>query len=148
MDTPGMDKWDKVFNRHEIVQEFPESNGIKKVIEYLFIKFPLMMDNRDIVQEKKIWKVYNNNQKCFLSISKSVVHPSHPPLKKVVRAEMIISGIFLCEKIPGQTLIYMVNYVDLKVKTGADIVNSTAKKSPKEFIENLTKYCKKICKKF
>ena len=71
MDTPGMDKWDKVFNRHEIVQEFPESNGIKKVIEYLFIKFPLMMDNRDIVQEKKIWKVYNNNQKCFLSISKS-----------------------------------------------------------------------------
>ena len=141
-----MDKWDTTFNKHEIVQEFPENEGMKKVIEYLFIKFPLMFDNRDIVQEKKIWKEYNGKQNCYLSISKSIVHPSHPQKKKVVRAEMIISGIFLCEKISGQTLIYMINNIDLKVKTGADIVNSTTKKSPKEFIENLEKYCKKISK--
>ena len=146
MDTPGMDKWDKTFNKHEVVQEFPEVDGIKKVIEYLFIKFPLMMDNRDIVQEKKVWQEYNGNPNCFLSISKSIEHPSHPPQKKVVRAEMIISGMYLCEKTPGETSIYMVNNVDLKVKTGADIVNSRAKKSPEEFLENLTKHCKKMSK--
>ena len=146
MDTPGMDKWDKTFNKHEVVQEFPEVDGIKKVIEYLFIKFPLMMDNRDIVQEKKVWQEYNGNPNCFLSISKSIEHPSHPPQKKVVRAEMIISGMYLCENTPGETSIYMVNNVDLKVKTGADIVNSRAKKSPEEFLENLTKKKKKMNK--
>lgn len=144
MDTPGMDKWDETFNKHEIVQEFPEENGIKKVIEYLFIKFPLMMDNRDIVQEKKIWKEYNGNQNSFLTISKSIEHSSHPPKKKVVRAEMIISGMFLYENSPGETSIYMVNNVDLKIKS--DIVNKAAKKSPKDFLENLTKYCKKMSK--
>lgn len=141
-----MDKWDKTFNKHEIVQEFPEEDGIKKVIEYLFVKFPLMMDNRDIVQEKKIWKEYNGKANSFLSLSKSVEHESHPPQKKVVRAEMILSGIYLCENNPGETAIYMINNVDLKVKTGADIVNKAAKTSPKDFIENLSKYCKKINK--
>lgn len=142
MDTPGMDKWDSTFNKHEVVQEFPEENGIQRVIEYLFIKFPLMMDNRDIVQEKKIWKEYNGNPNCFLSISKSIEHSSHPPQRKVVRAEMIISGIYLCESCFGVTSIYMVNNVDLKIKS--DLVNNAAKKSPKEFLENLTKYCKKM----
>ena len=146
MDTPGMDKWDKTFNKHEIVQEFPEENGIKKAVEYLFIKFPLMMDNRDIVQEKKIWDEYNGNQNCFLSISKSIEYPNRPPQKKIVRAEMIISGMFLCENTPGETTVYTVNQVDLKIKTGADLVNSIAKKAPKDFIENLINYCKKMSK--
>jgi hypothetical protein len=146
MDTPGMDKWDKTFNKHETVQELPEENGIKKQIEYLFIKFPLMMDNRDLVQEKKIWEEYNGNKNCFLSISKSIEFPSRPPQKKIVRAEMIISGMFLCENTPGETTVYTVNQVDLKIKTGADLVNKIAKSAPKDFIENLTKYCKKMSK--
>ena len=141
-----MDKWDKTFNKHETVQELPEENGIKKQIEYLFIKFPLMMDNRDLVQEKKIWEEYNGNKNCFLSISKSIEFPSRPPQKKIVRAEMIISGMFLCENTPGETTVYTVNQVDLKIKTGADLVNKIAKSAPKDFIENLTKYCKKMNK--
>ena len=141
-----MDKWDETFKRHEIIQEFPEEDGVKKVIEYLFAKFPLMMDDREFVQEKTIWKEYNGNQNCFLNIAKSVEHPSHPPQKKIVRAEMILSGIYLCENKPGETSIYMINNPDLKIKTGADIVNKAAKKAPKDFIENLTKYCKKMNK--
>ena len=41
LDVPGMDNWDKSFNKHEIVEEYPEENGTIKSIEYLFIKFPL-----------------------------------------------------------------------------------------------------------
>jgi len=146
MDTPGMDKWDKTFTKHEVVEQFPEENGILRAIEYYFIKFPLMMDNRDIVLEKKIWKEYNGNKNSYLSTSKSVEHPSRPPQKKVIRAEMISTSIYLREDKIGETLIYMINNVDLKVKTGIDLVNRISKKSPKEFIENLTKYCKK-CEK-
>ena len=146
MDIPGMDKWEKTYSKHEVIEQYPEENGIIRVIEYNFIKFPLMMDNRDIVLEKKIWKEYNGNNNCTLSISKSVEHPSRPPQKKVIRAEMILTGIYLREDKIGETSIYMINNVDLKIKTGANIVNKIAKKSPKEFIENLTKYCK-ICDK-
>ena len=146
MDTPGMDKWDKAFSKHEIIEQFPEENGIIRAIEYLYIKFPLMMTNRDIVQEKKIWKEYNENKNSLLIISKSVEHPSRPPQKKEIRAEMILTGMYLREDINGETLIYMINNVDLKVKTGIDLVNKMAKKAPKEFIENLTKFCKKFSK--
>ena len=146
MDTPGMDKWDKAFSKHEVIEQFPEENGIIRAIEYLYIKFPLMMSNRDIVQEKKIWKEYNGNKNSLLIISKSVEHPSRPPQKNEIRAEMILTGMYLREDIMGETLIYMINNVDLKVNTGIDLVNKMAKKVPKEFIENLTKFCKKFSK--
>ena len=146
MDTLGMDNWDKTFNKHEVVKEFPEENGIIRVIEYLFIKFPIMMDDRDLVQEKIIWKEYNGNKNCYLSIAKSIEYPNLPPKKKIIRAEMIMSGVFLREDKIGETKIYLINNVDLKIKSMVDLVNKTAKKKPEEFIENLTKYCKK-CKK-
>ena len=56
---------------------------------------------------------------------------------------MILTGIYLREDKKDECLIYMINNVDLKIKTGIDLVNKIAKKSPKEFIENLTKFCKK-----
>ena len=35
MDTPGMDKWDETFSKHEVVKEYPEKDSIIKSIEYL-----------------------------------------------------------------------------------------------------------------
>ena len=52
------------------------------------------MDNRDLVQDLKIWDEYNGNKKCFISVSKSIEQLSCPPQKKIVRAKMIISGMF------------------------------------------------------
>ena len=146
MDTPGMDNWDETFSKHEIVEEYPEENGIKKVVEYLFIKFPLMMDNRDIVQQKKIWKEYNGDKNCYLSIAKSIEYPSIPPKKKIIRGEMLFDAVYLKEDKIGETKMYLINNVDLKITSMVDLVNNTAKKKPKEFIENLTKFCKK-CQK-
>ena len=146
MDTPGMDKWDKTFDKHEVITELPEENGIIKEIEYLYIKFPLMMDNRDIVQQKKIWKEYNGDKNCYLSIAKSIEYPSIPPKKKIIRGEMLFDAVYLKEDKIGETKMYLVNNVDLKITSMVDLVNNTAKKKPKEFIENLTKFCKK-CQK-
>ena len=146
MDTPGMDKWDKTFDKHEVITELPEENGIIKEIEYLYIKFPLMMDNRDIVQQKKIWKEYNGDKNCYLSIAKSIEYPSIPPKKKIIRGEMLFDAVYLKEDKIGETKMYLINNVDLKITSMIDLVNNTAKKKPKEFIENLTKFCKK-CQK-
>lgn len=146
MDTPGMDKWDKTFDKHEVITELPEENGIIKEIEYLYNKFPLMMDNRDIVQQKKIWKEYNGDKNCYLSIAKSIEYPSIPPKKKIIRGEMLFDAVYLKEDKIGETKMYLINNVDLKITSMVDLVNNTAKKKPKEFIENLTKFCKK-CQK-
>ena len=146
MDTPGMDKWDKTFDKHEVITELPEENGIIKEIEYLYIKFPLMMDNRDIVQQKKIWKEYNGDKNCYLSIAKSIEYPSIPPKKKIIRGEMLFDAVYLREDKIGETKMYLINNVDLKITSMVDLVNNTSKKKPKEFIENLTKFCKK-CQK-
>ena len=102
MDTPGMDKWDKTFDKHEVITELPEENGIIKEIEYLYIKFPLMMDNRDIVQQKKIWKEYNGDKNCYLSIAKSIEYPSIPPKKKIIRGEMLFDAVYLKEDKIGE----------------------------------------------
>ena len=146
MDTPGMDKWDKTFDKHEVITELPEENGIIKEIKYLYIKFPLMMDNRDIVQQKKIWKEYNGDKNCYLSIAKSIEYPSIPPKKKIIRGEMLFDAVYLREDKIGETKMYLINNVDLKITSMVDLVNNTAKKKPKEFIENLNKFCKK-CQK-
>ena len=146
MDTEGMDNWDETFSKHKTIEEFPEVDGINKKIIYLYIKFPLMMDDRDIVMEQKTWKEYNGNKNCFLSVSKSVEHPKGPVNKKVIRADMILNGMYLIDNGQGETNIFLVNSVDLKVTTGISFARSKAKKSPKEFVENLTKYCKKCTK--
>lgn len=131
MDTPGMDKWDKTFDKHEVITELPEENGIIKEIEYLYIKFPLMMDNRDIVQQKKIWKEYNGDKNCYLSIAKSIEYPSIPPKKKIIRGEMLFDAVYLREDKIGETKMYLINNVDLKITSMVDLVNNTAKKKAK-----------------
>ena len=145
MDTQGMDKWDETFSKHEVVKEYPEKDSIIKSIEYLLLKLPLM-DNRDIVQEKKIWREYNGNKNCFLSIAKSIEYQNIPPKKKIIRGEMILNAVYLREDKSDETKIYLINNIDLKITSMIDLINKIVKKKPKEFIENLIKFCKK-CKK-
>ena len=58
MDTEKMDDWDKTFKKHEVIQRYPEENGVIKEINYMYIKMPVFMTDRDLVQETKIWKEY------------------------------------------------------------------------------------------
>lgn len=120
---------------------------MEKEINYLYAKLPLMISDRDIVQEKKTWPIYNGDPETYLDVTKSVTHPKYPPTDDAVRAEKIIGGTYLKVKSPKETLMYMINHCDLKFTTGGSIVNSKAPKSMKEFIENLTDYLGKISKK-
>ena len=46
-----MDNWDKTFKKHEVIEEFPEENGMIKQINYCYIKMPVFMTDRDLVQQ-------------------------------------------------------------------------------------------------
>ena len=143
LDTPGMDDWDKTFKKHEIIQQYPEENGMLREINYLYVKMPIFMTDRDLVQEAKTWKAYNGNPKHFLQIYKSTTNSKYPIKDKPIRAEMIVAGIYLRENGPNETLIYLVNNFDLKITTGKDIVDSQAPERAKDFIPNLIKYMAK-----
>ena len=85
LDTPGMDKWDKTFKKHEIIQKFPMENGMEREIDYLFIKMPIFMSDREIVQESKIWSEYNGNPKNMLIFQRSITHEKYPIKEKPIR---------------------------------------------------------------
>ena len=143
MDTEKMDDWDKTFKKHEVIQRYPEENGVIKEINYMYIKMPVFMTDRDLVQETKIWKEYNGNAQNFLKVYRSTTNTKYPLQDKPIRAEMIIGGMYLKEVGPNETLIYMINNFDLKMTTGKDLADSQAPERAKDYIPNLIKYIEK-----
>ena len=135
-----MDKWDKAFSKHILIEDYPIENGMKKDITYLYIKMPAFITDRDIVQESKTWSNYNDNPQNYLSVFRSTTNSKYPVKEKPIRAEMIIGGMYLKEMNPNQTLIYMINNFDLKMTTGKSIAESQAPERAKDFVKNLIKY--------
>ena len=138
-----MDKWDKTFKKHEVIQKFPIENGMEREINYLFIKMPLFMTDRELVQEQKVWSEYNGNPQNMLVCQTSTTNPKYPVKEKPIRAEMIVGGIYLKEVSPQETLLFLINNFDLKITTGKDIVDKAAPNSAKDFFSNLKKYLEK-----
>ena len=88
-----MDNWETTFKKHEIIEKFPTENGIDREIQYLYIKMPMFMTDRDLVKENLTWNEYNGNPKTMLVYNKSTTHDKYPPKEKPIRADMIIGGI-------------------------------------------------------
>ena len=140
MDTPGMDKWDKVYKKHEVIQKYPVENGMEREIVYQYLKMPVFMTDREVVQEAKTWSEYNGNPSNFLKLMKSTTNSKYPVQEKPIRAEVILGGIYLKEISPQETSIIMINNLDLKMTTGKDLADKKAPESAKDFVLNLTKY--------
>jgi len=140
LDVPGMDEWDKTFKKHEVIQTYPKEEDYEKEINYLYIKMPVFMTDRDLVQESKVWSEFNGNDKNFLKLMRSTNHSKYPAQEKPIRAEMLLGGMYLKEVEPNKTLIFLINHFDLKVTTGKDIVDSAAPGAAKDFVKNLIKY--------
>ena len=140
MDTPGMDKWDKTFKKHEVIQKYPEENGMEREIVYLYLKMPVFMTDREVVQETKTYSQYNGNPSNFLRIMKSTTNSKYPVQEKPIRAEVLLGGIYLKEISPQETSIIVINNLDLKMTTGKDLADKKAPESAKDYVLNLTKY--------
>ena len=140
MDTPGMDKWDKTFKKHEVIQKYPAENGMEREIIYLYLKMPVFMTDREVVQENRTFSEYNGNPSNFLRIMKSTTNSKYPVQEKPIRAEVLIGGIYLKELSPQETSIIVINNLDLKMTTGKDLADKKAPESAKDYVKNLSKY--------
>lgn len=135
-----MDKWDKAFKKHEIIQKYPVENGMEKEIDYLYIKMPVSMTDREIVQEKKTWSEFNGNPKNMLIVQRSITNSKYPVKEKPIRAEFLNGGLYLKEVSPSKTLAYLINNIDFKATTGKDIIGKAAPSEANNFFPNLIKY--------
>lgn len=138
-----MDEWDESFKKHELLEKFPEENGMEREINYYFLKMPLFMTNREFVNEKKTWKEYNGNPQNLLTVYQFTTHPKYPVKEDPIRAETLIGGLYLKEVSPQETLLYLINNSDIKITTGKDLINSKTPGIAKDFVINLVKYLDK-----
>ena len=135
-----MDKWEKTFKTHEVIQKFPIENGMEKENQYLYIKMPIFMTDRDLVQENITWNEYNGNPKNMLIVQRSITNSKYPVKEKPIRAEFLNGGLYLKEVSPSKTLAYLINNIDFKATTGKDIIGKAATSGANNFFPNLIKY--------
>jgi len=139
MDTEGMDKWEKMYKKHEVIKKFPIQNGMDREIDYLYIKMPVNLTDREVVQEKKVWQQFNGNPSNMLIVQRSTTNSKYPIQEKPIRADLIVSGMYLKEVSPQETLFYSINHLDNKMTTGkADSDNQLCERE-KLFLPNLIK---------
>ena len=81
-----MDKWDKTYKKHEIIQKYPIENGMEKQIVYLYIKMPVFMTDREVVLEEKIWSEYNGNPQNFFKCQRSTTNSKYPVKRKAYKS--------------------------------------------------------------
>lgn len=145
-DFDNIGKYEKSITRREMLQVFPEENGITQFITYQFIKLPFPITDRELVTLTKVWKNLHGNHDHYMSLEKATQHPKYPIKEKPIRGETIFSGVYLKVKSPEETLMYMANLVDMKFTTGAGFVNKKAPEGTKDFLEEFIKYLGKRSK--
>ncbi|MCQ2819986.1 MAG: START domain-containing protein [archaeon] len=133
-------QWDKVFSELKVVDNEGAETG---EILYMIIKAPLMFENRDFVQRKKVWKGFPDNNSIIMHFV-SVEHPKYPKNKKYTRAETVISGYYIKDKGDGTSLLGIISQTDIKGNIPSGIVNKFAPSSSKDWIKSLQKGCKML----
>ena len=125
-----------------IVDKLPKSNNeYESYIQYVIMKFPTFMEDRDFVQKFKIWKNYLGDNKRILKHNKSVNYYKYPEKINLIRGEMIIGGYFLEEINSNLTKCIFINNSDLKISSGISLINKREIENQQNHIKYLVKGC-------
>ena len=119
-----------MMKRGKSIEKIKYDDNLEKEYLYLYLKMPLMFDDRDFVEEKKLWINHGQKDKTALFLLKSVERDDYPIKKGIVRGEMIINGNYLEEISKNKTRIVMVCEMDIKMNIGL-ANNLMAKEAPK-----------------
>ena len=109
---------------------------------YIYIPFPFIMGDRDMVLRRKMWKEYNGNNNAVLVQMKSIEHVDYPVKKKPIRAYIYMAGNYYEEIEPGKTRISALNHADVKFnKTLAKLAKNMTWEKQVETYTKLKKAC-------
>lgn len=138
-DTNIRQQWDKLFHKFEVVENDEEK---KEAVLYYVIKAPFGVSNRDFLQKRRVVDDWPKEGVSYMHF-KSIVHEEKPKVKRVVRAETILSG-YILEQIqddPPVTKLIIVSQNDIKGLIPKYLVNMASGKAPKKWINNLITGC-------
>ncbi|CAD8113243.1 unnamed protein product [Paramecium sonneborni] len=111
-------------------EKIETANVIEKIDEntrviYVRIKPPIpFMSSRDLVM---IQKIYKQNDGIYIVCSKSIIHQKTPPVHKVERAEMHLSGWIIIPQPNQMTKIIAIQCFDPRGDVPQSITNQYAK---------------------
>ena len=135
-------RYETMMKRGKSIEKIKYDNSnLEKEYLYLYLKMPLMFDDRDFVEEKKLWINHGQKEKTALFLLKSVERNDFPIKKNIVRGEMIINGNYLEEISKNKTRIVMVCEMDIKMNSSLlkSIMAKEVPKGQKEWVKDTLK---------
>lgn len=113
-------QWDEMFIEGRTVQRFNDHASVS----YELFSAPWPVTNRDFLFGSYVQKT----PELIVSAGFSVEHPSVPPVKNAVRAQMDIGGFIYRALSPAQTRVTYILYMDPRGSIPQMVVNSSQKK--------------------
>ena len=134
-------RYEMMMKRGKSIEKIKYDDNLEKEYLYLYLKMPLMFDDRDFVEEKKLWINHGKKDKTALFLLKSVERDDYPIKKGIVRGEMIINGNYLEEISKNKTGIVMVCEMDIKMSSSiaTSLMAKEAPKGQKEWVKDTLK---------
>jgi hypothetical protein len=134
-------KWDTIFSEFKIIDNI---DGCEVI--YMRIESPtVFVSDRDFVQRRKKWLGFPEKDSICMHY-RSIPHPAVPPVKKVIRGEILISGYFIktvCTN-PPKSFLTIISQTDIKGSIPSWLVNKVSQKAPKDWVVNLLNGCQMI----
>ena len=126
-------KWDKMFKQMKVVKLIDD----KTDIVYGYVKSPPFVSDRDFVQKRVCFEDYEGID--YILAFEHYESEEFPPIKKVIRAETIISGYILRRDGPNRTKVSLIAQTDIKGTIPKYLFNKLSAKAPLQWIGKFEK---------
>ena len=136
-------EFDSLYNQVKVLSENEdESNNLKIIELYFYMKMPVFISDRDFVVRKKIWNEYNNKKGCYLIHLKSIENSEYPPKQKPVRGKFINRATYICPYMDEERekcKLYLASCFDMKMSFGVSMMKSKGSEGQGKWVEELIK---------
>ena len=136
-------EFDSLYNQVKVLSENEdESNNLKIIELYFYMKMPVFISDRDFVVRKKIWNEYNNKKGCYLIHLKSIENSEYPPKQKPVRGKFINRAAYICPYMDEERekcKLYLASCFDMKMNFGVSMMKSKGSEGQGKWVEELIK---------
>ena len=145
-------EFDSLYNQVKVLSENEdESNNLKIIELYFYMKMPVFISDRDFVVRKKVWNEYNNKKGCYLIHLKSIENSEYPPKQKPVRGKFINRAAYICPYMDEERekcKLYLASCFDMKMSFGVSMMKSKGSEGQGKWVEELIKNINKHEKQF
>lgn len=136
--------WEKMYEKGELITTYPKEGNMTKAESYLYMKMPMLFDDRDFVVEDKYYENYLDMPDHYFGCGQSIQNAKYPPTDNPVRGEFVVKGFYVKPIDANNCTYYGLVHIDVKVSIGGSTLLSKAASGQIEwynkFIDKLKEY--------